>query len=89
MRRRREQVEALFFEGLKEVMKTMPTWVRILVPLLWLLLYVALILVVGYLAITYHNVLLGIFDIGFVSIVLSVFCAAIRYYKKNNIKGEM
>lgn len=82
MRRRREQVEALFFEGLKEIMKTMPIWVRILVPLLWLLLYVALILVVGYLAVTYHNVLLGIFDIGFVIIVFSVLCAAVRYCNK-------
>lgn len=82
MKKRREQVRDLFFDGMKDAMKRLPVWVKILVPIVWLLLYVTLILVVGYLALTYKSILLGIFDVGFVCIVILMVVAAIGYHNK-------
>lgn len=82
MKKRREQVRDLFFDGMKDAMKKLPVWVKILVPILWLLLYVTLILVVGYLALTYKNVLLGVFDVGFLFIVIIMVIAAVSYHNK-------
>ena len=53
MKKRREQVRDLFFDGMKDAMKRLPVWVKILVSIVWLLLYVTLILVVGYLALNF------------------------------------
>ncbi len=82
MKKRREQVRDLFFDGMKDAMKKLPVWVKILVPILWLLLYVTLILVVGYLALAYKNVLLGVFDVGFLFIVIIMVIAAVSYHNK-------
>lgn len=69
----------LFVEGYLDAVKKLPMWCRFLPLLAWLLVYLALMGVVAWLAYSYESLVLYLFDAGFLLIVLGVGVACLDY----------